>query len=442
MDGLSLQLIRKIRGRIFIKLILLFVFLFVKSNVQAQWEKVYQSYTYAFDDLYFLNSEYGFAYYGGVEHFLKTTDGFESFEVIEIPELYTIQDMMFLDTNRGFALGIYNNLYKTEDGGYNWERITLDYNHPVLFKLFHKQGQDTLYLAGNRLIRTTDGGETWQEIRDYLPFFEEHENTIFIDFKNGVESLLISSHNVYKPVDGDTGLVFNKISLPVGEDKYSLRIFESAYVKGNNVYLFSNGRGIQKKMFKSNDYGNTWNEIDIPEKADSKISGLGEDTVFIGGYEGLLFKSTDGFESWDTTTIDANISNTNISRTVDNITFTENGTAYLTSTRAIFKSEQYKFITSTQEGKENLPKSIHLKQNYPNPFNPTTNIQFVLSEPSNIELSVYNILGRKVDVLYNGFKSAGSHTLTFNASNLSGGIYFYELKTDSYTERKKMTLIK
>ncbi len=68
-----------------------------------------------------------------------------------------------------------------------------------------------------------------------------------------------------------------------------------------------------------------------------------------------------------------------------------------------------------------------LEQNYPNPFNPVTTINFTLAENSDIELSVYNILGQKVENLFNGILDKGSHSILFNASNFSSGVYFYTL---------------
>lgn len=90
----------------------------------------------------------------------------------------------------------------------------------------------------------------------------------------------------------------------------------------------------------------------------------------------------------------------------------------------------------------NTPKSFELQQNYPNPFNPSTTIRFVLSEAGSVKLAVYDMLGRENTVLINQHLEAGSYSFSFSGSNLSSGIYFYELKAGSYRDIKKMTLVK
>lgn len=83
-----------------------------------------------------------------------------------------------------------------------------------------------------------------------------------------------------------------------------------------------------------------------------------------------------------------------------------------------------------------------LDQNYPNPFNPTTEISFSIPKSGNTSLVVYNLLGQKVATLVNEKVNEGIHKYEFNASNLTSGIYFYKLQSNSFTSIKKMILIK
>jgi len=90
-----------------------------------------------------------------------------------------------------------------------------------------------------------------------------------------------------------------------------------------------------------------------------------------------------------------------------------------------------------------MPSSFQLDQNYPNPFNPSTTISFALHSSGRVSLKIYNVLGQQVAVLLDGVKSAGVYKVTFDASALSSGVYFYRLSTGAgLSVAKKMVLMK
>lgn len=88
-----------------------------------------------------------------------------------------------------------------------------------------------------------------------------------------------------------------------------------------------------------------------------------------------------------------------------------------------------------------VPVGFSLSQNYPNPFNPTTTIEFSLAISDNVMLSVYNINGQQV-AQFNESYEAGVHTIEWDASQLSSGVYFYKLETSNFSDTKKMVLLK
>ena len=99
--------------------------------------------------------------------------------------------------------------------------------------------------------------------------------------------------------------------------------------------------------------------------------------------------------------------------------------------------------TAIGDHSENAPLRFELMQNYPNPFNPVTTISYRLSAASDVELTVYNVLGQKVMTLVNEKKQAGAYTVTFDGAQLTSGIYFYRLKTaGGFTAVKRMLLVK
>ena len=100
-------------------------------------------------------------------------------------------------------------------------------------------------------------------------------------------------------------------------------------------------------------------------------------------------------------------------------------------------------VTAIDDDGNTLPTKFALLQNYPNPFNPTTTISYQLVAVSNVDLSIYNILGQKVVTLVSAKKPAGSFMVEWDASGFSSGIYFYRLETDKgFVQSKKLILLK
>ncbi len=105
----------------------------------------------------------------------------------------------------------------------------------------------------------------------------------------------------------------------------------------------------------------------------------------------------------------------------------------------VFKST----LIGIQSISSEVPSGFVLKQNYPNPFNPSTTIRFAVPKASNVTIEVFDITGRLVRTLAsNELVTAGVKEVSFDASNLSSGIYFYTMKTAEFTETKKMILVK
>ncbi|MGQ9604062.1 MAG: T9SS type A sorting domain-containing protein, partial [bacterium] len=86
--------------------------------------------------------------------------------------------------------------------------------------------------------------------------------------------------------------------------------------------------------------------------------------------------------------------------------------------------------------------SYALHENYPNPFNPVTTVEFALPERSNVELVVYDVLGREVARLADGEYEAGRYRVSFDADRLSSGIYFCRMKAGSFESVQKLVLMK
>ncbi|MBD3225891.1 MAG: T9SS type A sorting domain-containing protein [Caldithrix sp.] len=96
----------------------------------------------------------------------------------------------------------------------------------------------------------------------------------------------------------------------------------------------------------------------------------------------------------------------------------------------------------SEHKRRQLPEKIKLHPNYPNPFNPQTTINFSLPEAGHVQLSVYDTNGRLVQTLINGYKTAGTHRLRFNGSDLASGLYLLHLRYGNVIQTQKMLLVR
>ncbi|MDD5363570.1 MAG: T9SS type A sorting domain-containing protein [Ignavibacteria bacterium] len=103
-------------------------------------------------------------------------------------------------------------------------------------------------------------------------------------------------------------------------------------------------------------------------------------------------------------------------------------------------NHEYHYMNKTVE--IGLPARFVLEQNYPNPFNPSTEIRFGLPEDSRVDLSVFDLTGRKIRTLINEMKPAGYYKIDFSTGNIASGIYIYRLNTEKYSVSKKMIILK
>jgi hypothetical protein len=104
--------------------------------------------------------------------------------------------------------------------------------------------------------------------------------------------------------------------------------------------------------------------------------------------------------------------------------------------------ESFADISGDQSDLSIKPESIHLYQNSPNPFNPATTLSFTLPEAAHVELTVFDLQGRVIAGLVNGLREAGVHEVTFDASQLASGLYFYRIEAGGFSSVKKMILMK
>ncbi len=296
--------------------------------------------------------------------------------------LYKTNDNIIYASSGG---GI-GNIYRSVDSGFNWELLYESNNTYIRSLVSDNNGNIIAGTSQNEIIISVDNGNTWNRFTPNWGI-EYGVSNLFIF---GDTVLAGSYEGLFRSED------FGQNWVRIDEENL-IHIYDMVMVYDNNLYLSEGNYQLGYSMYFSNDKGENWSKINdgFPNTND-----LGYLYVYdLIEHNNHLFIGTD---------------------------------------YGVHKSET--LITSVES--ENIPESYSLKQNYPNPFNPTTTIEFHLPKASNIELNIFDVLGRNVATLINKGMTAGKHSLSFNAYKLSSGVYFYRLKTEEFTTIKKMLLLR
>lgn len=304
-----------------------------------------------------------------------------------------------------------------------------------------RDSRDTLYMLRSKewpeaeaMFTSSDYGLHWY--KKTPPDFTI-SSPIAIEINSKDEIFIINKQSeLFK--SSDYGKSYEKMS--VGTSLFlSLRI-------NNNGVIFSVLKDTlqnEQALYRSSDDGITWTPVKangFPKNPVYKTYFDSYDRMFVitqkqislSSYSYALYFSPDNGDTW-----------TNITGNLDSLAITSvteaDGRVYAgTSEKGIFMLED-SFLTVKESRK---PISYSLNQNYPNPFNSSTVISYSIPSSSNVELKIYDILGREVATLINVFQSAGSYNISFDAGSLSTGIYFYRITAGRFSDVKKFILLK
>jgi hypothetical protein len=259
-----------------------------------------------------------------------------------------------------------------------------------------EQDPNVVYAASSpklqrpHIYRTANGGDTWRQITRDLP--DRFPTDLAVDPNNDLIAYVtfggFETSHVFRTEDGgDTWQ-------DIGQNLPDIPTWSITVNPNNSSHLFA---GNEIGVYQSIDSGKNW----------QNINGNLPDAVFA---------------------IDLIVSRSNSKLRLA----THGNGAYEIDIRQLTNIEDIDYTI----------KGFELLQNYPNPFNPSTSISYILPKDSFVTIEIFNSLGQKVEQLVSTQQSAGKYVVNFDGSNMSSGTYFYKLTTPSFSETKKMTLIK
>jgi len=310
--------------------------------------------------------------------------------------------------------------------------------------IFAAIGGNSSGTHGGDIFLSRNNGVSWTPADSGLPDRTNGNNTIFSLAANGPDIFAttgeMSGFTVYRSTNNGTTWA------GVDSNMTNYGGVRSVAVSGSNVFA---GTDIGDVLFSA-DGGTSWTAIDSGLAGGVyAIQPLNGSNVFVGtasgGDGGRVYLLTNHGSIWDTVSTGLRTSYV-LSLAINSgylFAGTYGGEGFAGDTGAgVWKRPLTEMITAVKDSKSKIPTTFSLSQNYPNPFNPATTISFALPSRSLVSLKVFDILGREVSTIVSGELQAGSYTRQWNASNMASGVYFYRLQAGSFSETKKLLLLK
>jgi hypothetical protein len=283
--------------------------------------------------------------------------------------------------------------------------------------------------------RTTDGGATWTPVTSIsCGQFQAYNSVVIIDanfFGCGSGSLA----SIVFTTNGGTSWTCQSLGITGN--------FVSAFAfKENKLNGVAATSTSLPNIARTTNGGTSWSSQNIgsPPTAISRAQWVyGTDVVYVTGTTGLgVRRSLNGGATW--TLMTSELSG------IKHFDYFRDGNGvihlYAVCTDQSIMRCRDSSLVGLDPNNQNVPAEYSLEQNYPNPFNPVTNIKYSLPKASNVTLKIYDVLGNEVLTVVSSYQGAGNYVETVDASSLASGAYFYKLTAGSFTDSKKMIVVK
>jgi photosystem II stability/assembly factor-like uncharacterized protein len=315
-----------------------------------------------------------------------------------------------------------SNLYYSLDTGKTWTYAQYDQDDITHYE-FIDINLTSFAISGNNVVWATDGNRVFLATSNYS----------FYDVNNLPNNSIL---NLYGSSDS------NEVFLVTGAGIYQSRDTGSSWTQilNHNIsYFRANKSGsffaaTVSGLFISSDKGVTWNKRGFENITIKNVEFGESNTVVVNSNQGLFLSNNLG-ESWSV--INSNLPDSIIT----SITINKNGYLFVVVDNKIYRS--IKTVQNvTDMNSFVVANDFKLSQNYPNPFNPNTRIKYSILNGGAVSLKIYDILGREIETLVNGYQNPGSYEVEFTPRSLSDGVYFYRLQAGDRSLIKKMIYLK
>ena len=389
--------------------------LILNSPVFSQWNIAYTpstSQTVMTMKFWDANTGYhaGVLYSASTMNIHKTTNG--GLNYVQQSSGWTAQRFMttwLLSPDTVLMAGNYGKIIKTVNGGSNWTTLYADTTLQFWGLWFTTPQTGIIAGSGGTIMRTTNRGDNWVIVTS--PTITALDGIWFVNDNTGY----IGGANVFlKTTNGGTNWV-NKSGL-----------FISGFETATSIYFSDANTGVYgtnaSRIVRTTDGGETYTEVfNSSNNAIWGLSFVNANTGYGCTSSGKVVKTTNGGVNWG-------FQNTPLTENLYEIHFPAENTGYVASWSGKILKTTNGGLTYTGQISTTVPKNYELRQNFPNPFNPSTIISFQLPRNGNVSIKIYDVNGREVQTLVNESMNAGSYEVSFDATGLSSGVYYYRLE--------------
>ena len=389
-------------------------------------------------EITFTNKDTGwvFTYTGNTYKLFKTINGGQSWQNIRTINrrgsiyiaAFSMEPDFFYMITGDVSSPVMSDAIFTTNGGLTWDSTEISDGG---FSSIHFFTQERgIAISGSYSWTTTDGGQTWNRKGEILlsrnSFFYNEK----LGWSVGYSPFGTDAGCIAKTTDGGTSWEYQDSTTFGQVDYFGIDFIDS--LKG-----FAIGGSINKTI----DGGNNWLHNLYRGMGGYDIGFLDSKNGWLSG-GGQILRTIDGGETWK-----LQFESTEYYFFKKIIILKKDEVAYVlginpdNNSATLLRADLSK-LTDVNENKEAIPNKFILCQNYPNPFNPSTVISYQLPVFSHVILKIYGILGREVVTLVNKYEAAGTYKVTFDAGNLSSGIYLYTLRAGGFVQTKKLILLK
>jgi photosystem II stability/assembly factor-like uncharacterized protein len=415
----------------------------------------------------FVDSLIGYAV--GRQYSYKTTDGGNSWNKIPAASLRNIHGYFVINKDKILLCGEKGIMYSNNGGS----SFSTKYYKGIEVQSIHFIDSSYGWAIDSKdnIIKTTDGGLTWSDgivANNFPPTIisvidrpYDNGGYVLLEFErsdlDGLNnSEVITDYNVYKIIQNKK--VMTERIKPSGQDTYvvELSTIADSNKSGKNLVYFQIDAVTQNAKYYSSNVASGYSVDNISPEPPSSLNGI----LFSNNIE-LNWKHSNSsdvtnyyiYRSFSENFI---IDTLNIYSEVDDSVYIDSSipvgetdylyyAVYAVDASGNISNNSAKVsvsLVTVGVGNDAIPTEVNLFQNYPNPFNPETLIEFHLDQISAVKLEIFDSNGELVKVLLDEKYATGKHSMKFNASSLSSGVYFYKLSTRNRTITKKMILLR